>query len=614
MDIKQPLSKEVAESIKKLYSVDIAIDKLQFTPTKKEFTGDITLVVFPFVNELKSSPVEIGNKIGEWLLNNSDWVSNYNTIKGFLNITIDGHKLWAYSKGIYDNNDYWKLPKNGKTSLVEFSSPNTNKPLHLGHIRNILLGWSISKLLEANGYEVCKTQIINDRGIAICKSMVAWQLFGGGKTPEEAEVKGDHYVGSFYVRFEDEFSKEYKIWQISDQGRLILRENNNKSLSEEAFFKSFKNTYFNEYSQLGLAAKEMLRSWEKGDDDVVNLWRVMNEWVYAGFDTTYKKLGVDFDKIYYESNTYLLGKEIVKKGVEKQQFYQEEDGSIWVDLEDAGLDKKILMRSDGTSVYITQDLGTAELRYQEVGAEKMIYVVADEQNYHFQVLFETLKRYGAEYADGLYHLSYGMVELPDGKMKSREGKVVDADDLIEEVIKEATAIAEERGELGVLDEKERKEILRKIGLGALKYFIIKVHPKKRMIFNPTESVDMQGHTGPYIQNAYVRIQSVLRKSDVEIVEKFNAIAELHPAERDLIMLLSQYQEYLQQALVEYDPSTMANYAYIVAKAFHKFYHDCPIINASDDVQMHNRLLLCKVTGRAILEAMDILGIEMPDRM
>ncbi len=614
MDIKQPLEEAVLQSLQDIYAIDFEPDDLQFTPTKKEFSGDITLITFPFVKKLKGRPEDIGDKIGGHLLEHSDWIENYNVIKGFLNLNISGKKLWSFTKSIYEVENYWKLPSNGKVSMVEFSSPNTNKPLHLGHIRNILLGWSVSKLLEANGYDVYKTQIINDRGIAICKSMVAWQLFGGGQSPQDAQVKGDHYVGDFYVRFEEELLKEYKLWQISDQGRSVIKERNEKGLSEEAFFKSFKNIYFNEFSQLGEAAKNMLKSWESNDEDVIALWRKMNNWVYEGFDITYDKLGVHFDKIYYESDTYLKGKEIVNDGLGRGVFYQEDDGSVWVDLEDVGLDKKILLRSDGTSVYITQDLGTAEMRYKEIGASKMIYVVADEQNYHFQVLFETLKKYGADYADGLYHLSYGMVELPDGRMKSREGRVVDADDLIEEVINEATQIAEERGELGVLDNQERADILRKIGLGAMKYFIIKVQPKKKMIFNPTESVDMQGNTGPYIQNAYVRIQSILRKSDIEIGKNIDFDIDFHMAERELIMLISQYREQLQLALKEYDPSTMANYAYSIAKSFHRFYHDCPILNAENTNVLHNRVLLCEVTASALREAMDILGIEMPDRM
>lgn len=613
MELKDILYRDLPKALSAEFGVEVAAEALQIGPTRKEYDGDFTLIVFPFVQVTKAKPEEVGSRLGEWLLANTDWLKRYNVVKGFLNLELNDQNVWASLEKVVASDSYWTYPKHGRKALVEFSSPNTNKPLHLGHVRNILLGWSVSKILEANGFDVFKTQIINDRGIAICKSMVAWQLFGAGKNPESSGVKGDHFVGDFYVLFEEKFKEEYALWQKSDLARTYFGEKKAEGQTEEDFFKKYKNQYFNDYSELGKAAKRLLIKWESGDEDTVELWKRMNGWVYEGFEETYQKLHVHFDKNYYESETYLLGKSIVEQGVEKGNFYREEDGSVWVDLEDAGLDKKILLRSDGTSVYITQDLGTAELRAKEVGAERVIYVVADEQNYHFQVLFETLKRYGAPYADGLYHLSYGMVELPDGKMKSREGTVVDADDLIAEVIGEATAVAEERGDLGVISHEERKDILRRIGLGALKYFMIKVQPRKRMIFDPKESVDMQGNTGPYIQNAYVRIKSVLRKSEIEHAV-INADIELHPAERELIFLVNQYREMLKTALDEYDPAAVAHYCYTLARAFHKFYHDCSILNAPEADVLSNRIAIATVTADALQKGMDLLGIEMPERM
>jgi arginyl-tRNA synthetase len=613
MDIKKPIVDAIHAAFEAVYQLAPESNHLQLTPTRKEYAGEFTLIVFPFVKTIKAKPEDIGEAIGSWLLSNSTWLSGYNVVKGFLNLELSDSYLLQSINAIYDNPSYWRKKSNGKKALVEFSSPNTNKPLHLGHIRNILLGWSVSKLMEACGYDVFRTQIINDRGIAICKSMVAWELMANGQTPESTGIKGDHFVGDYYVRFEQAFKEEYSKWQLSENALNILLQHNTKGLDNESFFKQFKNDYFNQFSELGRRAKEALILWEAGDASTLELWQTMNSWVYQGFEDTYQALGVGFDKNYYESQTYLLGKSIIQHGLDKGLFYQNQDGSVWVDLEDVGLDKKILLRSDGTSVYITQDLGTAELRYQEVGAEKMIYVVADEQNYHFQVLFETLKKYQAPYADGLYHLSYGMVELPEGKMKSREGTVVDADDLIAEVIQEAKNMAEERGELGVISESEKQEILRKIGLAALKFFMIKVHPKKRMIFDPKESVDMQGHTGPYIQNAYVRIQSILRKSTIQI-QRDSYTNVLAPSEKELVLLLNQYHEILEEALAGYDPSTVANYCYTLAKAFHKFYHDCPILGAGDPALVNQRLILASSAADALRNGMDILGIAMPDRM
>ncbi|MEL6924957.1 MAG: arginine--tRNA ligase, partial [Bacteroidota bacterium] len=515
-------------------------------------------------------------------------------------------------------------PAAGEKVMVEFSSPNTNKPLHLGHIRNILLGWAMSRIFEANGYEVIKTQIVNDRGIAICKSMLAWKKFGEGETPESSNIKSDHLVGKYYVRFAQELASEYQAWQQTDVAKAVFNEKAKDGQDEAAFFKAYENTYFNEYSILGKEAREMLLQWEANDPATRELWKKMNGWVYAGFNETYKKLGVDFDKLYYESDTYLLGKNIVEQGLKDSLFYQKDDGSVWIDLEDAKLDQKLVLRSDGTSVYLTQDLGTAEIRYHDYGARNMIYTVGDEQNYHFKVLFEIMKRMKAPYADGLYHLSYGMVDLPTGKMKSREGTVVDADDLIAEVIREAELNAEEHGKIEGLSDSEQQEILRKIGLAALKFFIVKVNPRKRMTFDPKESVDMQGATGPYIQNAFVRIQGILRKlkksEDIEALEQ-GALSRnynpLKPLEREILIQLYGFPEVLAEAAKEYDPSEVANYCYALARNFHKMYNDAAeygILNAESKEAQAFRLKLSKLIASVLQSGMDLLGIEMPDRM
>ena len=515
---------------------------------------------------------------------------------------------------LQDNPSFGELPANGERVLVEFSSPNTNKPLHLGHIRNILIGWSVSKILKAAGFDVFNVQIINDRGIAICKSMLARKIWGAGKTPENTGIKGDFFVGSYYVLFEQKFQEEYAAWQLTSEAREVLESKKKEDQSEVAFFKSYKDLYFNAYSELGKQAAEMLRNWEAGDEETIATWSQMNQWVYAGFDHTYQLLGVHFDKLYYESETYLLGKDIVQKGIEKSVFYKEADGSVWIDLTDVKLDKKVVLRKDGTSVYITQDLGTAELRYDDFKANKMIYVVADEQNYHFQVLFEIAKKLKVPYAEGLHHLSYGMVDLPTGKMKSREGTVVDADDLIAEVVFEARKNSEERGVLADLTDLERSEIIRKIGLAALKYFIIKVQPQKRMTFDPKESVDMQGQTGPYIQNAFVRIQSVLRKAgdfDANIAENY---LEFVLEEREIIQQLYQYPSVIEESALQYDPSAIANYAYALAKNYHRFYHEHSILKADDLAVRSFRLCMSKAVGSVLNHSMNLLGIEMPDKM
>jgi arginyl-tRNA synthetase len=614
MNIADIIQNSVAAGVAALYGETIAPDQITMNATRKEFEGDLTVVVFPFTRAARKKPEAIGEELGRYLVENVEEVARYNVIKGFLNLVISDRFWLAYLKSNYDNERIGHWPDNGQKVMVEFSSPNTNKPLHLGHIRNILLGWSSSKILEAAGYDVVKVQIVNDRGIAICKSMLAWRQFGQGATPESTSTKSDHFVGEYYVLFEQELKAEYENWQTSPQGRQVFARRAEAGQTEAAFFKSFKNTYFNEYSALGAEAREMLRRWESGDPDTIDLWRKMNGWVYQGFEETYDKLGVSFDKLYYESGTYQLGKDLIDQGLEQGIFYRKEDGSVWIDLEDAKLDHKLVLRSDGTSVYMTQDIGTARLRYNDFGVDKMVYVVADEQNYHFQVLFEILKRMGEPYADGLYHLSYGMVDLPSGKMKSREGTVVDADDLIAEVVSEARLSSQEKGMLDDLAPEEKESIIRMIGLAALKFFIIKVHPKKRMTFDPKESVDMQGQTGPYIQNAYVRIQSILRKAgdfDLSLVSDYQTLAE---GEKGMIAQLYEFANVVKAAAADYDPSEVANYCYDLAKAYHKFYHDFPILRAETEAARAFRLMLSIAVSHVLKNGMDMLGVEMPEKM
>lgn len=581
--------------------------------TRKEFEGDYTLVVFPYTRLFGKKPEDVGQMIGDAVVENTEWISGYNVVKGFLNLSISDDKWTNWLCEIEESDDDYKNFGSGKTVIVEFSSPNTNKPLHLGHIRNILLGWSSTQLLEATGHKVIKTQIVNDRGIAICKSMLAWVKFGEGATPQSTGKKGDHFVGDFYVLFEKKFQEEYSQWQAG-KGQLIFNQLKKEDEQAEGFFKRYKNQYFNEHSGLGKEAREMLQKWEDGDSETIAIWEKMNHWVYDGFGETYDKLGVSFDKIYYESNTYLIGKEILTEGLEKEVFYKKDDGSVWADLKDVKLDEKIVLRSDGTALYITQDLGTADLRYDDFKMDKAVYVVADEQDYHFQVLFELMKRLGRPFADDLHHLSYGMVDLPTGKMKSREGTVVDADDLIAEVISEAKAGATERGELAELSDDERNEIYRRIGLGALKYFILKVNPKKRMTFDPKDSLDMQGQTGPYIQNAFVRIQSILRKIDTQ--GSADASAYLIPSglEKELIMQLDEFGDTIIEGAENLDPSAIGNYLYQLAKAYHRFYHEHRILTAESEEAKAFRLNLSNKVQRTLEKGMNLLGIEMPSKM
>jgi len=614
MEVLNEIRKGIVDALRKVYDHDVSEDSVQLNQTRKEFKGDYTVVVFPYVKALKSNPVEIGNKLGAHVVENLDSVVEFNVVKGFLNFSLSSTFWKSQLRFIANTSDFGRHQANGKKVMIEFSSPNTNKPLHLGHIRNILLGWSCSQILDKAGYEVIKTQIINDRGIAICKSMLAWQKFGNGETPESSGIKGDHLVGRYYVLFEQKLKEEYALWQSSAIGKQVYQENAKEGQTEEAFFKSYKNTYFNEYSTLGNEAKDMLLAWEAKDEKVRNLWSMMNSWVYAGFATTYDKLGVTFDKLYYESETYILGKKIVEEGMSKGIFFQKEDGSVWIDLEGAGMDKKIVLRSDGTSVYITQDIGTAQVRYEDFGVDKMVYVVADEQDYHFNVLFEIAKCLGEPYADDMHHLSYGMIDLPTGKMKSREGTVVDADDLVAEVIEEARSSSAERGELGEMDKSEQEDILRKIGLAALKFMIIKIQPKKRMIFDPKESVDMQGQTGPYVQNAYVRIKSVLRKNEDSPIGNYADYASPNEFELALLKEIVEYPTLILQAAEELDPSSIANYGFNLAKTYHRFYHEVRILTAETESAKSFRLELSRVVARVLADCMNLLGIEMPEKM
>ena len=616
MNFTEKIAEGVKDAVTKLYDHEVDLDAVMITNTRKEFSGDYTVVVFPFTKAAKKKPDVIGQEIGEALKSELDIVADFNVVKGFLNLSIDNRYWLEFSQKLFKTEQLGQAPSNGKKVMVEFSSPNTNKPLHLGHIRNILLGWSCAQILGRAGYEVIKTQIVNDRGIAICKSMLAWEKFGEGETPDSSGIKGDFLVGKYYVLFEQKFKAEYQDWQGTNEAKQLLAERKKSEQSENEFWKDYKNTYFNDFSEIGKEAKAMLLKWEDNDLAVRQLWSTMNGWVYDGFEKTYKALGVDFDKLYYESNTYLAGKEIISEGLDKSVFYKKEDGSVWIDLESAKMDHKLVLRSDGTSVYMTQDIGTAQLRSEDFGMDKMVYVVGDEQDYHFKALFETMKRLGAPYADGLYHLSYGMVDLPTGKMKSREGTVVDADELIKDVVEVARTNMVERSEVTGKADEEMEEIIRRIGMAALKYFIIKVNPKKRMVFNPNEAVDIQGQTGPYIQYAFVRAKGVYEKAtqdqlDLSLADNYST---LKPVEKELIFQISQYSGLVVQAAESYDPSLIANYCYNLARAFNKLWHEVSILNADQPEAIAYRVKLSKLMSDTLKDGMQLLGIEMPDRM
>ena len=597
MSIETILSQSVAEAIKTLYGAEFSTEKIQLQKTRKEFEGDFTLVVFPFLSLSKKKPEDTAQEIGEFLKANQPVIAAFNVVKGFLNLSISAG-YWIELLEKIDKADAWGTVKATEESplvMVEYSSPNTNKPLHLGHIRNNLLGYALSNIIAANGNRVVKTNIVNDRGIHICKSMLAWQKWGEGASPESCGKKGDHLIGDYYVAFDKHYKAE--LAELMEKGM-------SKEEAEAA-------------SPLMAEAREMLVKWEAGDKDVRALWEQMNNWVYEGFDETYKRLGVDFDKIYYESDTYLVGKETVLSGLEKGLFYRREDGSVWADLTKEGLDEKLLLRSDGTSVYMTQDIGTAQLRFRDYPIDKMVYVVGNEQNYHFQVLSLLLDRLGFSWGKGLVHFSYGMVELPEGKMKSREGTVVDADDLMDEMINTARETSEELGgKLNDLSAGEKAEINRIIGLGALKYFMLKVDARKNMLFNPKESIDFNGNTGPFIQYTYARTRSIERKAaeagvDIETAKMPESISE---KECSVIRMLNEFPAVIRQAGTDYSPSGIANYTYELAKEYNQFYHDFSILREEDSAAKAFRVLLTRNVGKVIKTAMNILGIEVPERM
>ena len=594
MTLENILTQQAKNAVRALFEVDCTDAQVQLQQTRPEFEGNITLVVFPFVKVARKAPAQVAEEIGQWLMANSpELIAKYNAVQGFLNLSI-ADTFWVEQLQAIDAEvEYGKQPERNQLMMVEYSSPNTNKPLHLGHVRNNLLGYSVAKIQEANGWNVVKTNIVNDRGIHICKSMLAWLKFGNGETPETSGKKGDHLIGDYYVRFD----KEYKA-QITE---LMTKGMDEETAKREA--------------PLMQEAQAMLRKWEANDPEVRALWEKMNEWVYAGFDETYQRMGVSFDKIYYESTTYLEGKSEVEKGLAAGEFYRREDGSVWANLEKDGLDEKLLLRSDGTSVYMTQDIGTAKLRYQDYPINKMVYVVGNEQEYHFKVLSILLDRLGFPFGKELVHFSYGMVELPNGKMKSREGTVVDADDLMDKMVSDAKEISKDKVNTLQGITEEANEIARKVGLGALKYFILKVDPRKNMLFNPAESIDFNGNTGPFIQYTYARIKSVLRKAEsAEEVGALESLKTIEEKELALIQRLCDYPATVRAAGNEFSPAIICNYAYALACDFNSFYHDLSILNEPDAQKRALRLLLAKNVAKVLNAAMELLGIEMPERM
>ena len=597
MNLEATIQSAVAQAVSVLYQFETEPAQIQLQKTKKEFEGDVTVVVFPFVKAARKSPEGAGQEIGEYLVQNSHVISAFNVIKGFLNLSINRTYWIDLLNNISADEKFGTVVSddNSPLMMIEYSSPNTNKPLHLGHIRNNLLGFSISEIQKANGWQVVKTNIVNDRGIHICKSMLAWKLFGNGETPESTGMKGDHLVGKYYVVFDKAYKAEIK--ELMEKG-----------LTEEEAKKN---------APLMLEAQKMLLAWEQNDAEVRQLWETMNGWVYAGFDETYKELGVNFDKIYYESDTYLTGKSEVERGESEGSFYRRDDNSVWADLTPDGLDEKLLLRADGTSVYMTQDIGTAKLRYDDYKIDKMVYVVGNEQNYHFQVLSLLLDRLGYEWGKSLVHFSYGMVELPEGKMKSREGTVVDADDLMAEMIETARETSQELGKLDNCSEEEIREIARMVGLGALKYFILKVDPRKNMTFNPKESIDFNGNTGPFIQYTHARIKSVLRKAadqGINFGTEIDNTLEISEKESYLIQLLSGFPAVVRQAGEEFSPALIANYTYDLVKEYNQFYHDFSILREENETLKIFRLNLSEAIAKVIKTAMGLLGIEVPERM
>lgn len=605
MNIAGEISSSVIKAVKELYGADITENMVQLQKTKREFEGSLTLVVFPFLKISRQKPEATAEAIGNWLVENCEHVERFNVVKGFLNLVL-AQQSWIKLLNAISADEHYGERKAGADAplvMIEYSSPNTNKPLHLGHVRNNLLGWSLAQIMEANGNRVVKTNIVNDRGIHICKSMLAWLKWGNGETPETSGKKGDHLIGDYYVAFDKHYREEVKELEAKFKAEGMTDEEAEKKAKDEA--------------PLIKEAHDMLVKWEANDPEVRALWEEMNSWVYAGFDETYKALGVGFDKIYYESQTYLKGKAKVEEGLKKGLFFRKDDNSVWADLSDEGLDQKLLLRSDGTSVYMTQDIGTAEMRFNDYPIDKMIYVVGNEQNYHFQVLSILLDRLGFKWGKELVHFSYGMVELPNGKMKSREGTVVDADDLIAAMIDDARRTSEELGKFADMSDEERAEVSRMVGMGALKYFILKVDARKNMLFNPEESIDFNGNTGPFIQYTYARIRSILRKAEAQgiaVPEAFSGNVNLSVKETELIQKMNEYEAAVHQAGIDYSPSGIANYCYELTKEFNQFYHDFSILGADTDDEKALRLLIAKNVAKTLKNGMRLLGIEMPERM
>ncbi len=593
MKLEEDIRLHIKNAFKSIFEIELDSAQLFLQPTRKEFEGTHTFVVFPFLKASKKSPEATAIAIGDYLKSRSGMIKDYNVVKGFLNLEI-GTPVWISCLDDMLKNEHWgQLAANGKKVMVEFSSPNTNKPLHLGHLRNNFLGDAMSRIIEAAGYQVKRTNLVNDRGIHICKSMLAYQRWGKGETPETAQLKGDHLAGKYYVLF-DKYYKE-EIATLVGQG-----------VSEEEAKKK---------APILVEAQEMLQKWEQKDAEVMTLWNNMNAWVYAGFETTYQTMGIEFDAIYKESETYLLGKDIIEEGLKKQVFYQREDGSVWIDLKEEGLDEKLVMRSDGTSVYITQDIGTCDFKYEDFPMDQSVYVVGNEQDYHFNVLFAIMKKMGRPYGEGLYHLSYGMVDLPSGKMKSREGTVVDADELMDEMFTTAAKHTLELGKIEGLTENESKNLFRMVGLGALKFFLLKVDPKKRMLFDPKESIEFQGHTGPFVQYTHARISAILRRASTDgINEALSPIQNMHPREQILLAHLVRFEEVIVQAARDYSPALLAQYVYDLAKDYNGFYQELSIFNEPDDPLVTFRISLSRLTAKVIRRSMNLLGIEVPNRM
>jgi arginyl-tRNA synthetase len=596
MNIQESIISGIQLAFQNIFNADISLDQLALAPTRKEFEGTYTFVVFPFLKTSQTTPENTANQLGSYLKENVAEVAGFNVVKGFLNLELNNQIWIGVFQQLFDNKNFGQLPANGQKVMVEYSSPNTNKPLHLGHLRNNFLGYSVAEILKANGYEVIKSNLVNDRGIHICKSMVAYQHFGNSETPESSGLKGDHLAGKYYVLFDQEYKKQIAMLIASGQSE------------DEA-----KKT-----APIILEAQEMLRQWEANDEEVVSLWKRMNEWVYAGFESTYERMGVDFDKFYYESDTYLLGKDIVEEGLSKAVFFKKENGSVWVDLTAEGLDEKLVLRGDGTSVYITQDMGTADLKYEDFKIDKSVYVVGNEQDYHFDVLYKIMRKLGRPYGDGLYHLSYGMVDLPSGKMKSREGTVVDADELMQEMVDTAESHTKELGKIEGFNPEQAAELYEMLGLGALKYFLLKVDPKKRMLFNPKESIEFQGNTGPFIQYSHARIASILRKASMIGVDyhavDFSKVTKLEDSEAALIFILNDFEKKIELAGQEYSPSVLAQYLFDLAKEYNRFYADLPIFLENDEVILAFRVALSDLTAKTIKKGMSLLGINVPDRM